>query len=99
MLKDSGQHDQPATLRPFAQNADIANAEIRLAAGNRFGDVDIRTTLANGNVETGVVIEALLKGCVVTSKLELVLPFELQGDLIKRGGRLQCQPYQTSGHD
>jgi hypothetical protein len=42
------------------------------------------------------VMEALLKGCVVTSELELVLPFELQGDLIKRGGRLR---YQASGHD
>jgi hypothetical protein len=45
------------------------------------------------------VMEALLKGCVVTSELELVLPFELQADLIKRGGRLRCQRHRTSGHD
>jgi hypothetical protein len=76
-----------------------ADSEIRFAAGNRFGDIDIGTALADGDVETGVAMETLLERRVVASELELMLPFELQRYLIQRGGRMRCQQDQASGHD
>src|SRR3981189_1030541 len=89
-LEDRGQHDQAAALRPVAKNTGAADPEIRFAAGNRFGDIDIGTALADGDVETGVAIEALLERRVVASELELMLPFELQRYLIERSGRMRC---------
>ncbi len=98
-LEDSRQHDQPAAHRPFAQNADAADAEIRLAAGNRFSDVDTGTAFADGNVEARVAVETLLKRRVVASELKLVLPFELQGYLIQRSYWMRSQQDQASRHD
>ena len=72
---------------PIAQNAGAAHAEIRFAAGNRFGDVDVGATLADSDVETGIAIETLLQRRVIASKLELVLPFQLQRHLVERVGR------------
>src|SRR6202035_5384472 len=97
--EDGGQHDQPAAHRPFAQNAGAADAEIRLAAGNRFGDIDTGTAFANGNVEARVAVETLLKRRVVASELKLVLPFELQRYRIERSGRMRCQQDQAGRHD
>ena len=77
MLEDGGEHDQPAAYRPFPQNAGAADPEIRLAAGNQLGDLDVGAAFANGNVETGVAVEALLKGLIIARKLKLMLPFEL----------------------
>src|SRR5207244_442467 len=86
-LENGGQHDQPAAGGPFAQHVGAAGAEIRLAAGNGFGDVDVRTAFTDGNVETGVAVEALFKRSVVAGELELVFPFELQGYRFARGCR------------
>src|SRR5580692_10371386 len=66
---------RPKANRPFAQNAGTADAEIRLVAGDRFGDADTRPALANGDVETGVAVEILFKRRVVAGELKLVLPF------------------------
>ena len=64
----------PAARPPVTQNARGADPEIRLAAGNRLGDVDIRATFSDGNVETRVTVEALLQRLVVAGELKLVLP-------------------------
>jgi hypothetical protein len=40
--------------------------------------IHIGATLANGDLQTGVAIKALLQGGIVTGELELVMPFELQ---------------------
>jgi hypothetical protein len=77
-LEYGGQHDQPAARCPVAQNAGAADPEIRLAAGNRLGNVDIRAALPDGNVQASVAVEALLKGLIVARELKLMLPFELQ---------------------
>src|SRR5580704_3857446 len=97
MLEDRGQHDQPPAHRPFAKDAGAADAKIRLAAGDRFGDLNTGTTLADGDVETGLAVETLLKRRVVAGKLELMLPFELQGYRIERCGRMRCQHDEASG--
>ncbi|MGY4317602.1 hypothetical protein ACVWW1_006929 [Bradyrhizobium sp. JR3.5] len=68
-----------------------------MAAGNRFGGVDIGTALADRHVETGVAVKALLDGCIVASELKLVLPFELQGHRIERNGRIRCEQEQANG--
>jgi len=51
-----------------------------------------------GDVETRVAVEALFKCLVIASELKLMLPFELQGHCIERGGRTRCQQEQASGH-
>ena len=98
LLEDDREHDQVAAHHPFAQDAGAADAEVRFFAGNRFGGMDIGTTLADGDVEPGVAIVTLIQCSVVASKLELVLPFELQGHLIARNSRMRSQQEQASGH-
>jgi hypothetical protein len=56
--------------------------------------VHVRATLANLDLETSVAVEALLERGVVTRKLELMKPFELQCDEIeclRRWRRRQSQ--------
>ena len=89
------QHDQVATRGPFAQNIGAAGTEIRLAAGDCLGNVDIGTALADGDVETGVAVETLLKRRVVAGELKLVLPFELQGNLFERNGLMHWRKQQA----
>ena len=99
VLEDDGQHDQVAAHHPLAQNAGAADAEIRFAAGNRFGGVDIGSAFADGDVETSITVKALLQRRVVARELELVFPFELQGYLIERIGRMRCEQDQANGYD
>ena len=96
-LEDDSQHDQLPSRGPFARNAGTANAEICLAAGDCLGNVDTGTALANGDVETGVTIEALFQCGVVTGELELMLPLELQRECVERSGGMRCQQHHASG--
>ena len=73
-LEYGGQHDQPAARCPVTQNAGAADPEIRLAAGDRLCDIYIGTAFADGNVETGVAVEALFKRLIVARELKLMLP-------------------------
>src|SRR5258705_6929650 len=98
-LEYGGQHDQPAPRSPVTQNAGAADPEICLAAGNRFSDVDSRTALADGDVETRVAVEALFKCLVIAGELKLMLPFELQGHCIERGSWMRCRQKQGSPGD
>ena len=98
-LEYGGQHDQPAARSPVTQNAGAADPEIRLAAGNRLGDIDIGTAFSDGNVETSVAVEALLKRLIVARELKLMLPFELHRYGIERRGRMRCRQHQRSDHD
>jgi hypothetical protein len=98
-LKNSGQHDQPSARCPVAQNTGAADPEIRLAVGNRLGNVDIRAALPDGDIQTSVAVEALLKGLIVACELKLMLPFELNRGGIDRCGRMCCRQHQRSRYD
>ena len=76
-LEYGGQHDQPAARSPVTQNAGAADPEIRLAAGNRLRNIDIRAAFSNGNVQASVAVVVLLKCLIVARELKLMLPFEL----------------------
>jgi len=53
----------------------------------------------DGDVETSVAVEALLKRLIVAGELKLMLPFELQRHCLERNGRVRCRQRQGSPND
>jgi len=72
-------------LPSHAETPGAADPEIRLAAGNRLRDTLYRgPPFPDGDVETSVAVEALLKRLIVAGELKLMLPFELQRHCLER---------------
>ena len=64
---------------------------IGTAAGNHLRRGNIRAAGLNGDIETGILIKALVLGDIITSKLRLCHPFELECHLFGGMGAGGCQ--------
>ena len=91
MLKDDAQHHELAAFRPVDQNTRGANAKIRVALRYDLCNLDIGAAFAKLNVEACVAVEALRERRVITGKLKLMLPLELQRDMVERERRRREQ--------
>jgi hypothetical protein len=82
MLKDHSEDHEPRGFQLLKQNAGRANSEVGLAALNGLHGIDIGSTLANFDIKARVPVITPLERRVVAGELKLMLPFELQGNLI-----------------
>ena len=78
VLKNRGEHDDWLPARTGDERAGGAHPEVGSAGHNVIDGIHIGPALANLDLEARVAIKAFLKGRIVTGKLELVMPFELQ---------------------
>ena len=84
VLEDHRQHHEVAAVGAVEQDARRAHPEVSLAGRHRLGGVHLRTALANLHIKAGVAVKAFLEGRVIPGELKLVLPFELQRDVVQR---------------
>lgn len=96
MLKDHPEHSNARRAGLFKQNAGRADPEVDLALLDRPHGVDVGPALPDFDVETSVPIKPLLQRSVIPGELELVQPFELQGDLVQSPTRA-CEQDSEEG--
>ncbi|MNH16913.1 hypothetical protein D3C79_765650 [compost metagenome] len=82
VLQHGGEHHHGATGGPGQQQIAATDAELGPARGHLVDHVGAGTGLAQADLQTGVPIEALGDGGIVTGKLELVLPWQLHCDVL-----------------
>ena len=99
VLKDYAQHDEIAAVGPVEQDAGRAYPEVGLPGGHHLVGIHVGAALPNLHVETSVAIEPLLKRSVISGELKLMLPFQLQRNLIECSGRLESTKDQAGGYD
>ena len=94
MLKCNGDDNNRLACFALQNEAARAYTKISTTTDDLVGDVDAGTCLAYVDIESGLLIIALLLRRVVPSKLKSVRPFQLQADFIK-GERLRCEARKT----
>jgi hypothetical protein len=86
MLKDDAKYHDLRLAGPGQQDTRHADAEIGFAGRHVNRRIDAGAASPDFNIEACVPVEALLQGYVISCKLELMQPIELQGHLFESMG-------------
>jgi hypothetical protein len=97
MLEYRRQHHHRLALLALQQQGATADTKLSAARNHLVDRVECRCGLDDADVETRLAVIALFLGGVVAGELELVSPFELQGDLFqfRRRYRRLCGQQQN----
>ena len=77
-MKNRGEHDDLLPARTSDERARGAHPEIGSAGHDVVDSIDVGPAFTNLDFEPRFTIKTLLKGCIVTGELELMVQFELQ---------------------
>jgi hypothetical protein len=83
MLEDRGQHHHRLADAARQQQGGVADAVLGLALHHGLQRIGAGARFQQRDIEAGVAVVALVLRGVVAGELELVLPFELDGDLFR----------------
>ena len=100
VLQQGGEHHHRATGSPIQQQVTAADAKLGLSRDHLADHIGAGVRFAQGDMQTGLPIKPFGDGRVVTGKLELVLPRQLDDDLLagSHGGRGQGRDDHTDQH-
>ena len=82
VLQQCGEHHYRTTGCPIQQQITAADAKMGLSRDHLADHIGAGIRFAQGHLQTGLPIKPLGDGRIVTSKLELVLPWQLDDDLL-----------------
>jgi len=100
VLEDHGQRHHRFALGAGQEQRRIGDAELRAAVEDFLDRIGVRPGLADVDLQPRIAVVALFLRGVVAGELELVLPFQLQDDLLQRprGERQQGDEEEEQAH-